>query len=386
MWRWFLFCWVLSTMLFLLTGCASSQPVDSRPVATHTEDDRATATPAPAATPPNAAVHNPDPTNTPAPIVTPEIAPSPEPVALTSDVVTDSDCCGLFDWIDSDHLLVFDQPTGREDGSYVIDLFSGRAALVSQGFGIPSPSGMIAMLEPGTSDLVIRDIDGEQLASIETNGQPAWPSPDGTVVAWLEPLPVRVPSSSVNRQVQLKVSDVGGTELRTVAELQSQEIRWLPDNQRIVTIGRGRDFQSPGIWLIDTDTNEVTVLHEETFVRSLELSPDGRHVAFMRLFNDDPADNGVFVLNIETGDLQYAFETGPYRWDADGQHLWRLQMGATGVEADQLVRFDPSTGSVVEVIDLDGQVLNEQWALSPDGEKVAFWRYEDGMVVVQALR
>lgn len=381
---------VLLCGMLVAGGCAVVERTEQTPTPTPSAVETEAPAPTPEPTPSPSPELSPESTPTPAPTSTPtdvpEPTPTPEPEPEPVRVVTESECCGLFDWMDEERLLVFDQPEDQPDGAYLVDVDDGERSYISEGFGITSPSGVIALLEPGSPDLTVRDAAGEMISTVPTDGVAAWPSPDGSKVAWLEPLPVRTPSSSVNREVQLLVADVETGERRPIRELRAQNIQWLPDSQHVITLGRGRDFEAPGVWLIDTETGNVEILHEETFIRSLQLSPDGTRVSFMRHFNDDPAENGVWTLDIESGERQYAFESGSVRWDADSRHLWRLEMGETGVEADRLLRYDPEAESVVQTVELQGQVLNEQWKVSPDGERVAYWRIEDEMVVVQDLR
>jgi hypothetical protein len=380
---------VLISLIALSAGCAArTEPADRDPnppetsrVSTPDPSPAPTVEPAPASEPES----NPEPTPEQTPTVEPAPVSTPPPEHPTHQAVTESNCCGLFNWLGPDRLMVFDERADGGSGTFIVGTTSLQAEYLSPGYGIPSESGLFAMIEPGRSGLIVRNEMGEEIVGIAADGVAGWLSPDGTRLAWLEPLPIRTPSSSVNRQVRLNVVELVTGSKRSPIDLQAQALEWLPDNRHVVLAGRGSNFDSPGIWMVDTDSGTVMVLHEETFLRAVRLSPDGTQVAFMRLFNEDAAENGLWVLDIGSGAMNPAFESGSYRWDPDSRHIWRLRMEPTGSAPDVLERHSLETGEIVQSVELEGQVLNEQWEISPDGSAVSFWRWDDGRVVVQAL-
>jgi hypothetical protein len=344
-------------------------------------------TPTPSSTPVPDPTSESSPTSTPT--ATPAQAPTSSPASEVSKplirTVTETECCGLFDWLSDSALMVFEQTEERVDGAWRVDIETGERAFISPGYGIPSESGLIAFSDGGVGDLEVRDLGGELVARVTTDGEPGWPSPDGSRVAWFERLQVRTPSSSVNRLVRLHVADVDSGASRVLLDLQAFDLEWLPDNRHLLVAARDRDFGSAGIWLVDTQSGAYEILLEELFIRAVRLSPDGKSVAFMRSFNSEPEQNGVWVMNIGSRVTNRIFESGSFRWDTDSHHIWRLVMAPTGAGGDHLSRIDVVSGDVVERVDLDGQVLNEEWSISLEGSYVAFWRHSDGLIVVQSL-
>lgn len=377
--------------LVLAFGCARTEPIEptmestgipSTPQSTATSD----VTPTPVSTSVVTPEPNPTPTTITIPTVTPEPTETPVAEEAVASPVTEGACCGLFNWIDDQRLLVFDAPPEGARGARIVDISGDDRILISPGYGLASPSGIVALLEPGTGDLVFRDELGEVVSTIPTNGVAGWPSPDGSAVAWLQPLPISTPSSSVNRVVRLQIADIATGSSRPLFDMHAAELAWMPDSRRLIGIAREPGAGSPGIWLIDSSTGDSEILFEDTFLRSLQLAPDGGSVAVMRLFNSEPSENGLWVFDIDSGDGRKLFDSGSYRWASDSEHVWRLEMGATGRQNDQLALIRIASGEVVENVELDGQVLNEQWEIAPDGRSVAFWRLEDDLVVLQTLR
>ena len=377
---------VLFLLIVLLSGCARAERSESIPTPDDREATPASTAPAAAATPAAAETFTPIPEPGSSPTAIPERSPTPALAEPAARPVTETDCCGLFSWVGETQLMVFDSPAGAPSGTRIVHVETGDHAFISPGYGLPSPAGVIAFLEPDEDSLMIRDTDGALTSALPTGASAGWPSPDGSAIAWLAPLPIRTPSSSVNRSVQMHVADLETGSARAVLDLQAASINWLPDNRHVIVAARDVNFGSSGIWKIDTHTGQYEILHQELFARAERVSPDGSAVAFMRLFNDDPLKNGLWSLNINSGDLRFVFDSGSYRWDPDSKHVWRLDMSVTGQQSDHLERISIETSEIVERVALEGQILNERWELSPDGRFIAFWRHEDGLVVVQRLR
>jgi hypothetical protein len=383
---------VITVSVMFTGGCARTENPET---STLPDDVAAAATPVSSSdnTPTPSSTPVPVPTPEPSPTLTPTATPAQEPTPSPTSVVskplirtgTETECCGLFDWLSDSALMVFEQTEERVDGTWRVDVETGERAFISPGYGIPSESGLIAFSDGAVGDLEIRDRGGELVASVATEGAPGWPSPDGSRIAWFERLQVRTPSSSVNRLVRLHVADVNSGASRVLLDLQAFDLEWLPDNRHLLIAARDRDFESAGIWLVDTQSGAYEILLEELFIRAVRLSPDGKSVAFMRSFNPEPDQNGVCVMDIGSRETNRIFESGSYRWDTDSQHIWRLDMTPTGAGGDHLSRIDVVSGDVVERVELDGQVLNEEWSISLEGSYVAFWRHSDGLIVVQSL-
>jgi Tol biopolymer transport system component len=282
--------------------------------------------------------------------------------------------------------MLFEEGNGIQSGGWRVDVLTGEQSYISSGYGIPAEAGVIAVPDRELEQIALLDSDGTVRTVVNGQGIAAWPSPDGSRLAWLERLPISIPSSSVNRSVRLHVANLTANGVtRPIVDLQAQHVTWLPDNRHLMVNARNLEFEDAGIWMIDVETAEVEILFEELFVRAVRLAPDGRSIALMRVFNSDPSENGVWVMDIESRTLTRLFESGSYRWDADSAHLWRLAMIGTEQGNDWIERVDIQTGEVTAKVELDGQVLNEEWEISPDGSLISFWRYGDGNIVVQSV-
>jgi hypothetical protein len=364
----------------------ASQPLTPEPspteIATPTPEPTPSPTLSPSPSPTPTPTPTPAPTPTPTPVPSPTPTPTPEPGASVA-VVTESGCCGLFTWLDADHVLVFDQPAGEKSGTWFVDVEDGERRSFSPGFGVSSRNGVFATPVQGAGHTLILDASGATVGSVQNGGAVVWPSPSGTRVAWLERMAIATPSSSVNRANRLWVANGDGSSARPLLDLQAAALQWLPDDRHLVVAARNLAAQSAGIWLIDTDTGEVRILVETLFLQAMRVSPDGERVAFLRTLADDPALNGLWVVETFGDGVWRVPGQGSYRWHSDSRSLWLLEIGAGWDEPDRLVLVDVESGATVTGMSLDGRVSNDAWEVAPDGRRVAFWRVADNQVVVQ---
>lgn len=328
---------------------------------------------------------SPAPTPTPEPalaqIVTPGPAATPVPEEPPLEVAS---CCGLLAWVDDDRLLVYDAPAGGSPGAWLVHLPDGQHRFLSPRFGLPSPAGIVAVPEPVSRQTTVLDLMGNVVSVLPNGGTLSWPAPNGRKVAWLERLPVRTPSSSVNRVMRLWVTDLASGERRSLLELQTAGLTWLPDSRRLLLGARTPQGERPGIWMIDVDSGEVDILVEGTFLYNVRLSPDGRRIGYVRALSGNPAQDGMWILDLESRATWRLPLAAGFRWAGSSEAFWVLVPGS-GEQPDALVLVDARTGAVVRALSLPGQVLNSVWEISPDGRWVAFWRLQDQHVVAVEL-
>jgi hypothetical protein len=294
-------------------------------------------------------------------------------------------CCGIFSWIDPQHLLVFDSPVSGAAGAWVVDVASGSRQFISPNFGIPSSTGLIAFPDRSAGQTEIRRLDGSLVSTIKNGGVLTWISPDGKHVAWLEDLGVKQVSSLVPRTVRLWSAGVDGSHAKPLLEFEASAMLWLPDSQHIVALGRTPDGGRPGIWVVDTMAGTNSVVVEGSFLQALRLSTDGSRMAYLETLSGNNSQNGVWIANTNGTDKIHVRETGSFRWAGDASHLWFLELAPRDGGNDTLVQVDVADDSLVERVDLGGRVLNDQWEVSPDGSAVAYWSEADQTVMVKAL-
>ncbi|HET7035489.1 MAG TPA: hypothetical protein VFI42_07405 [Thermomicrobiaceae bacterium] len=293
-------------------------------------------------------------------------------------------CCGTFAWADADNVLVYDAASGNRAGSWLVNVHSGARRYLAPHFGPPSPAGLVAVSRPDVGQTDILRLDGTVVATLPNGGTTTWISPNGSRVAWLQRESQHTASSLLARPVQLWTAGIDGSGAHPVIELLASDLNWLPDNQRVLLLGRRLDGSDPGVWTIDVTTGSVAVLAAAPFPQALHLAPDGQSFAFLATFSGHADQDGVWVVSIDGGRRVHLPGVGGVRWASDSSSLWQHQTG-TGSEPDTLVRLDAASGRELRRVRLGAQVRTDVWAISPGGDAVVYWRDADGAVVVEPL-
>lgn len=293
-------------------------------------------------------------------------------------------CCGVFAWLDDQTLAAYDTPNRQPAGSWLIDRRDGSRRYLAPHVGLPGAGSLLAVSRPDAGQTDILRADGSVVGVIRNGGTMTWISPDGSRVAWLARLPGSTSSSLVSRPVRLWVAGIDGAGARAVRDLRASQLAWLPDNRTVLLLGRDLDGGAAGVWSIDVETAATTVVARAAFPQSLQLAPDGTRAVFLATLSSNPADDGLWLLDLPSGATRRLAESGPFRWSGDDSRLWLLRLGA-GSSGDRLELVDVQSGAIQRRVTLAGQVRQDDWAVAPGGGAVAFWRDEDGAVVIQNL-
>ncbi len=382
---------VVLLAIVLLSGCSapwSSSTTTSTATATTGASGSAatnsvpTASSAPAETPKT----RPSPTVTVLP--TPTQGPTPTPTPVPTPVVQSgpvASCCGVFAWADASKLLVFDTPSGKQQGAWLDDVKTGSRELLSSVFGVPNQSGLIAFPNKTRGTTQILKLDGTLVSTIHNGGVLTWISPDGKHVAWLVDQGVTNTSSEVDRVVQLTVANIDGSNQKSLVTFEAAALHWLPDNLHVVALARAPGGSHSGIWSVNTSDGTNAVVVPATYVNALQVSPDGTRMAYLVTFSGDKSKDGVWVSDVDGSHAVHLKEVGAYRWAGDSSSLWFLNLAPPGSGEDHLVKVDVASDSVVATVGIGGRVLGGQWEVNPTGNIVAYWSEQDQSVRVRAL-
>jgi Tol biopolymer transport system component len=209
--------------------------------------------------------------------------------------------------------------------------------------------------------------------SLPANGRPISISPNRTRIAWTV--------SNDDAPPELRVSEVwtanfDGTEPQSVARLNRGGFSgWITDD-RLLLSGResleSNETVLYGYSLIDGSMEELLRAERP---RGYRLSPDRRWMIYYVSLSEEPAQNGLWLLRTDTGEIRqlsrelfgsFAWRDAhrlliiPFRPDAQYHELWELD-----VETDTTRRLTDSTVTPFKV-------ANADWQVSPDGRHVAF--------------
>jgi Tol biopolymer transport system component len=384
-------------ILLILVACSSgattqTAPPSSPPAAPTTLPPAATATPPPVAARQNATTAAPVDTPTLAPASTATTVPATattQPFTPSLTKLTDGGCCRNPVWHpDGTRVLYTDAVPGQRlaatyavpaDGSGPPTVFFPSAATVA-------PDGSrIAFPDFANNVTRIQEFGKQSTATIANNAAYVWFSPDGRQVAWLALAPGPQPSSNVDRLVRVWVANADGSNARARGNVvRAAELTWFPDNQRLLFVGRDTDGGNPGIYVLDINAGTLTRVVEAFSPRGARLSPDGTHIVYLAALEEQPGDNGLFIVNADGSAKRKLPLIGGIRWAPDSRSMIILPV-QTDNGPDQLVRIEATTLATTPLTDraaLPFRVAQDEWQLSPDGARIVFNALTDSTIYV----
>ncbi|HRH42886.1 MAG TPA: winged helix-turn-helix domain-containing protein [Pyrinomonadaceae bacterium] len=191
-------------------------------------------------------------------------------------------------------------------------------------------------------------------------------SPDGKSIAFIR--------NYLNKSEVFLIPALGGVE-RKICELNSisSSLAFSPDGKTLSVIDSDADKQQFGIFLVDIETgNKKRLTTPPEFVSDYEtsFSPDGKKLAFLRVFNKQIIE--LFVIPIAGGEpLQLTQDksviTG-LAWGKEGKSII-FASRRTGNQLN-LWQIPAIGGEPVRIVTGEKNVTNP--AVSADGKNIAF--------------
>ena len=369
----------------LLLGCRSATAEEAVVIATATLRP---ASPQPSATPtrrlataaPDRAASAPSPTRPPTATLVPTQTPPPTPRLRR---LTEGSCCTEAYWHNEAEIRFIDQePETGQTGLWSLDISRDppARAFVTDRLGVASPDDRyFAYPDRSTGLAVIEDAQTGESWSLDLHESPVNFSPDSRRILWIEidqdvPFEERVPV--------YWLSNVDGSNRRRVATVpRSSTLAWLDSDTLLISqfeaeANRSRfGTQMATLSKLSLVDGAVTKLLRIERPRGLSLNPARTALVYYTAFADDPADNGLWYLDLT------AIPLAPRKLPFLGAYRWQ------GNEALVYVPFDPEEEShLFYSLDLaSGQshpltdagqpqlkITNNDWSVSPDGSKILF--------------
>ena len=228
---------------------------------------------------------------------------------------------------------------------------------------------------PQSGQTYIERIGGERWVA-PSEGRALAFSPDGTRIAW------QVASSSANfdrRAVEVWAANVDGSEARVVIRLIGGGFSaWFTDGVRLLVSGRESPDDDPFLAAVHLADGSLTPIVRGPQLRGSRLSPAGGWLVYQVAFSGDPNADGLWVVRTD-GSGNWRLEVyGAYRWRAEGRLLMiPLEPGAA---SQRLLEIDAASGQVRALTDpavTPFRIAGGDWALSPEGNRVAFVSADD---------
>ena len=299
---------------------------------------------------------------------------------LPSQPVLTGGCCPGTVWTpDSAGLLFLDGPPARP-----------RTAI----YGVPAAGGAVTQrfatvafysprlrwqVRPGSGvDTTLRRLADGRTFTLPTFGADVVWTPAETRLAYARS---DTTGNYDRRATRVFVADVFGAP-RVVATLYGGgPFGWLDENTWLLSGKRAPGDRDRELLTLNVRTGARKVLRTALGFRAVQLSPDGRQVAYTVSF-DSQARNGLWLQATAGGAPRELGEFGAYRW-RDARRLLLIPLTAGRVHT--LRQYDLSAGRWTTLGDLGDQVRQGDWSVSPDGTRLSFLSARDGNVRVLRL-
>ena len=370
--------WLARAALLAGLAAACSQPVPTL-VATL---NPTVLTPAPAEATATQATVNPAPT--PVPSVTPTLPPSPTPFP-TARQLTEVGCCVKPYWsADGSQVRFIDRPSAAApSGVWGVGLDGADPVFIEARPGIYSPDKSLVAYPSGGRTIIERVSSGETWTA-PSSGRPVSFSPNSRRIAW------QIASSTVNfdrRAVQIWVANADGTGAMEAATVVGGGLAgWFPDSQRLLITRRPEGGGTIELAVLDPASGEQQVVAAAPRLRGAALSPEGGWLAYTVAFSGDGNLDGLWLARSDGTAARRLDTFGAYTWRSEGRLL--LIPLEPGADSNRLLEIDGATGQTQELTDpvhTPLHIAEANWALSPDGSRLAFVAAEDHNIWVLDL-
>jgi hypothetical protein len=208
-------------------------------------------------------------------------------------------------------------------------------------------------------------------------------SPGSTRLLWHVRPADEIPGE-IRPRGEIWVAEVATGEGRLVRVQSGGSVRWL-DEDRLLLIETPDVAQVVRLSILTLSTGEVRPLITGSFMRALSVAPGGQHLMYALIFQDDPTQNGVHLLETRPGARpQRVPFFGGWRW-RDSHSVVYIPFGQPRLS---LMVYDIRTQRQRRVSLPDGieiRIASADWVIAPDGRHLTFVESSDQAIWVLSL-
>ncbi|MYB76358.1 MAG: hypothetical protein F4X83_04530 [Chloroflexi bacterium] len=322
-----------------------------------------------------------------APASTPDLAPA-TPAPLSTPALrrlTEPGCCSGVWWsADGSQVLYVDRPDEGPAAIWGVDAATGVQEPYSTVVGVLQHDDRFAIVPIlwSAQSVTLHDRETGESWGLFGVGSLPFVSPDGMRIAYdgrvaQEPLYANI------RYAPIVVADLDGGNPRSLVTIYGGGIvGWFPDGSRLLILGSetfGEERTS--LWTVNVTTGATAKVGDAAQLRDASISPDGAWVAFLALFEKDPALNTTWATNVHSGEKRRLDFVGGYEWvKSEPATLVYVPVRNAPDEGFAVYRLDVAAGERTRLVDPAQTPLfiaNGDWALAPDGKRFAFVSHED---------
>jgi hypothetical protein len=312
----------------------------------------------------------------------PRRAEAPESSQPALRQLTYGGCCPNPFWSSDDQYVQFiDRPAGHPVGIYgvkiaqpdTLELITERIATVTGGGDF--------FVYPEGNNAVVQHAASGAIYVIPNGGRPISVSPDGQRLLWQT---VEQSGDYDKRRGEIWVSQLDGSNPRMAGETVGFAWSEWIDAARILLVGVPyADQPLVGITaLILGDSaadDQMVELARVARPRETLVSPDGRWLVYMLAFQEDPADDGIWIVPTDGSRPAWKMRFfGAFHWQ-DGDHLLYVPM-EPGAESHAFWVYDVEANAyrrLTDPLQTTFKIANNDWSVSGDGRYVAFVNAQD---------
>lgn len=287
--------------------------------------------------------------------------------------LTYENCCATTWWSVDNQLLTIDGAAGQRAGIFQWNTKTGELMNVigTAPPPISSPDESLTVARVGGQIVIQRVADGSEWTVETQNTLPAI-SAGNSHLMW-EVSRNTIEPGETQPKTEIWISDVDGANARAIAAEIGGYGRWLDDSR--VLVG-SRQKQRTTLAVYDTATGESFRLGTWDWLRNLSIAPGGGRIMFYVVFQDDPANDGIYVVETQAGaEPQHMPFFGAWRW-RDGDSMFYVPFDPA--TAGQTLRYyDLVTRVDRAVVETPFLIANGIWSAAPDGDQIVFWNADD---------
>jgi len=308
-------------------------------------------------------------------------SPSPTPVP-TLRQLTRGGCCPQPFWSpDSRQVLFIDKPAPDAPvGIWGVDVTQPDPTpeLVTERIAFYT-ADMAFLIEFGDEDTTtIERLADNARWTVPAEGRSVSISPGRTRIAWQvsdEDLPFE------RRVTQVWVANLDGTDAQAVATLPRGGFSgWISDDVLLLSGRESLESREHVLYTFSLTSGRQTELVRAERLRGGLLSPDGAWLAYYVALDEDPAQNGLWLVRTDGSERQQLDRDlfGAYQW-RDAGRLLIIPFRPEAI-SQELWELDVNTGETRHLTDPDVtpfKIAKGDWAVSPDGRHVTFVENRD---------